>query len=69
MHELGHALGLAHEWKRSDRNKYFKWVKAEWAETAEMPEILTPAEENYLGTPFDYESVMQYYYVSIINRI
>jgi hypothetical protein len=59
LHEMGHIIGLYHEFQRADRNNYVtvnynNVIKGSWGNF----EILTN-EVQILG-PYDYASVMQY---------
>ncbi|XP_071058650.1 hatching enzyme 1.2-like [Pseudochaenichthys georgianus] len=59
QHELLHALGFNHEQTRSDRDKHIRVV---------LQNVMYGMEHNFYkiatlnqGTPYDYNSVMQYY--------
>lgn len=58
VHELGHALGLAHEHKRSDRGDHVKinWknIKSSWKAQFKVDERAS------VRLPYDYQSVMHY---------
>jgi len=58
LHELGHALGMAHEQERPDRNRY---VTIRWQNIQRGRESNFDLERNaYTGQPYDYYSVMHY---------
>lgn len=54
IHELGHALGMAHEHQRSDRNNYI-YVHPSVASQSQLRALST---QNY--TAFDFNSIMLY---------
>ncbi|XP_053178954.1 low choriolytic enzyme-like [Scomber japonicus] len=58
QHELLHALGFEHEQSRSDRDEHIKiiWENIEDGEEDQFEKVKT----RNLGTPYDYNSVMQY---------
>ncbi|XP_062301444.1 low choriolytic enzyme-like [Scomber scombrus] len=58
QHELLHALGFEHEHSRSDRDQHVQilWKNIEDGEEIQFEKV----ETRNLGTPYDYNSVMQY---------
>ncbi|XP_041842016.1 low choriolytic enzyme-like [Melanotaenia boesemani] len=59
QHEVLHALGFQHEQERSDRDEYIK-ILFENIEP-EFKFAFEKVETNNLMTPYDFNSVMQYY--------
>lgn len=61
IHELMHALGYIHMHNRPDRDKYVKimWknIDPKWYKEFEK---VSPSNFNFLGTPYDYQSIMHY---------
>lgn len=55
VHELGHALGLWHEFERSDRDMYMKVVPEQ-----DLLYRYAHGKDFTAGTTFDYASVMMY---------
>ncbi|XP_073715168.1 hatching enzyme 1.2-like isoform X9 [Misgurnus anguillicaudatus] len=58
QHELLHALGFHHEQNRSDRDRHVKILYKNVIPA--MQYNFDKKETNNLGTPYDYNSVMQY---------
>ncbi|XP_053178975.1 low choriolytic enzyme-like [Scomber japonicus] len=58
QHELLHALGFKHEQSRSDRDEHIKiiWENIKDGKASQFKKV----ETRNLGTPYDYNSVMQY---------
>ncbi|XP_019962298.2 low choriolytic enzyme-like [Paralichthys olivaceus] len=58
QHEILHALGFHHEHMRSDRNQHviINWENIQEGKERNFNEVPT----NNLGTPYDFDSVMQY---------
>ena len=57
-HEVGHAIGFAHEQSRSDRDESIKII---WENIQEGKEHnFDKVETNSTGIEYDYTSVMQY---------
>ncbi|XP_062273779.1 low choriolytic enzyme-like [Scomber scombrus] len=58
QHELLHALGFKHEHSRSDRDQHVQilWENIKDGEQRQFEKVQT----RNLGTPYDYNSVMQY---------
>jgi hypothetical protein len=64
MHETGHAMGLLHEARRSDRDKwvnvYTNCVQPDGTNTHLSAFQLVSAANNRLLTPYDASSIMEY---------
>jgi len=58
VHELGHALGMAHEHSRPDRDQYVT-VETSNVPQAQMHNFDTVAK-TFTGSPYDFLSVMHY---------
>jgi len=61
VHEILHALGVAHEQKRSDRDTYVRvlWDNVE-REPRDMRSQFTTSNDAYRNQGYDFESVMHY---------
>lgn len=59
MHELGHALGLAHEHQRSDRDAYVQIITANITPGLEPNFVRVFTTTN--NTPYDFDSIMHYW--------
>lgn len=61
MHELLHALGYIHMHNRPDRDKYVNivWKNIQPTFYKEFSKV-NPSIFSYLGTPYDYQSIMHY---------
>ena len=59
LHELGHAIGLAHEHQRPDRSYYIK-IKEEHLNNPHVTNILTGPHYKTVGE-YDMKSIMHYY--------
>lgn len=58
IHELGHAIGMAHEQARPDRDKYVSIV---WDNIPQAMRVnFVVNQGGYMGEPYDYMSVMHY---------
>lgn len=58
VHELGHALGMAHEQSRSDRDKYVRINMNNIAPG--QAHNFNKESKAYTGLPYDFKSIMQY---------
>ena len=56
-HEIGHLLGLIHEFRRSDRDEYVN-IMYDNIKTENHPKFLKREGVNTLGLPYDFYSVM-----------
>ncbi len=68
-HELGHNLGLAHEFDRPDESKYIRWYNQEMKK--KYSSSLSASSFATVGS-FDYSSIMNYngmYYRNDTNRL
>jgi astacin (peptidase family M12A)/ricin-type beta-trefoil lectin protein len=59
LHELGHSMGLMHEFTRTDRNDYV-WVDLSVVRSESQPTFWMDSTGTTLGLPFDQYSVMMY---------
>jgi len=59
QHELMHALGFGHEQSRPDRDEY---IQINWdnIQSGKIREFDIVMNVDSLGTPYDYQSIMQY---------
>ncbi len=57
LHELGHAIGMAHEQERRDRDRYVRML---WQNIRPGTNRLNPKEWGAAIGPYDYRSVMHY---------
>jgi hypothetical protein len=60
LHEMGHVIGMYHEFTRTDRDSYVTMyydnaIKGSW-----VPDFAINTQNRQLLTPYDYASVMQY---------
>jgi hypothetical protein len=59
MHEIGHAIGLAHEHQRTDRGKFIKLIPENIRNIDEGFDIIDDGRFEPLGV-YDYDSLMHY---------
>lgn len=59
-HQLLHTLGMVHQTARSDRSEHVHFLRENVASAATADINFATNDEKWVGTPFDYMSIMNY---------